>query len=292
MYRAEIIAIGNELLRGDVENTTTPFIIEQIRSLGYDLVRATTIGDETDQIAKAVQSALGTAEIVILTGGLGPTPDDVTREAIAKAINQPLEFRPELWQEIQRLFEQRGKSTPPANINQAYLPYQSQAVPNSLGTACGIITRHNEASIIVLPGPPQELRRMFIDSVRPYLERRYPANSLDQQQSRVFKIYGIGESEALERLRPLLDATRDTGVGFGFYPRAGEVHIVVKATGGEQETRTLLDHLSGSLKNLLGIDLYGTGEETLPALTGTLLKARTRRWRPQSPAPEVWSLII
>ena len=124
MYRAEIIAIGDELLRGDVENTTTPFIIEQIRSLGYDLIRTTTIGDETDRIARAVQSALGAAEIVILTGGLGPTPDDVTREALAKAIDQPLEFRPELWQEIQRLFEQRGKSTPPANINQAYLPYQ------------------------------------------------------------------------------------------------------------------------------------------------------------------------
>ncbi|MGD0621004.1 MAG: competence/damage-inducible protein A [Thermacetogeniaceae bacterium] len=274
MYKAEIIAIGDELLSGDVENTTTPFIIEEIRSLGYNLIRTTTVGDETGRIARAVQGALGAAEIVVLTGGLGPTPDDVTREALSKAIDRPLEFRPELWQEIQRLFEQRGKSTPPANINQAYLPYHAQAVPNSVGTACGIIVEHHEAAIIVLPGPPHELRRMWLDSVRPYLERRYPASSLDGQQSRVFKVYGIGESEVMERLRHFLDATRETGVGFGFYPRAGEVHIVIKAAGAEHETEALLDHLSVSLKNLLGTDLYGTGEDTLPARTGALLKER------------------
>ena len=253
MHKAEIIAIGDELLSGDVENTTTPFMIDQIRSLGYDLIRATTVGDKIDRIARAVQGALRAAEIVILTGGLGPTPDDITREAMAKAIDTPLEFRPELWQEIQRLFEQRGKSTPPANINQAYLPYQAQAVPNSVGTACGIIVEHHEAAIIVLPGPPHELRRMWLDSVRPYLERRFPANSLDRQQSRVFKIYGLGESDVMERLRRLLDATRETGVGFGFYPRKGEVHIIIKAAGAELETGALLDHLSVSLQNLLGL---------------------------------------
>jgi nicotinamide-nucleotide amidase len=274
MHKAEIIAIGDELLSGDVENTTTPFIIDQIRSLGYELIRATTVGDETDRIARAVQGALGAAEIVILTGGLGPTPDDITREALAKAIDSPLEFKPELWQEIQRLFEQRGKSTPPANINQAYLPYHAQAVPNSVGTACGIIVEHHEAAIILLPGPPHELRRMWLDSVQPYLERRYPANSLDRQQSRVLKIYGLGESEVMERLRRLLDATRETGVGFGFYPRAGEVHITMKAAGAGHETGALLDHLSVSLQNLLGTDLYGMGEDTLPAITGALLKER------------------
>ncbi len=274
MHKAEIIAIGDELLRGDVENTTTPFIIEEIRSLGYDLVRATTVGDETGRIAGAVQGALSAAEIVVLTGGLGPTPDDVTREALSKAIDLPLEFRPELWQEIQRLFEQRGKSTPPANINQAYLPYHAQAVPNSVGTACGIIVEHHEAAIIVLPGPPHELRRMWLESVRPYLARRYPASALDGQQSRVFKVYGLGESEIMERLRHFLEATGEAGVGFGFYPRAGEVHIVIKAAGAGHETGALLDHLSGSLKNLLGTDLYGTGEDTLPACTGALLKER------------------
>jgi nicotinamide-nucleotide amidase len=272
MYKAEIIAIGNELLSGDVENTTTPFIIEQVRSLGYELIRATTVGDEIDRIAGAVQNALSAAEIVVLTGGLGPTPDDVTREALAKALDLPLEFRPELWRDIQRLFEQRGKSTPPANINQAYLPCQAQAVPNPVGTACGIIALHLESSIILLPGPPHELRRMWQDSVRPYLERRYPANSLDGQQSRLFKVYGIGESEVMERLRHLLDALRETDVRFGFYPRAGEVHILVKAAGAGHETQALLDHLSVSLQNLLGTDLYGTGEDTLSARTGALLK--------------------
>jgi len=274
MHKAEIIAIGDELLNGDVENTTTPFIIDQIRSLGYDLIRATTVGDETDRIARAVQGALGAAEIVILTGGLGPTPDDITREALAKAIDSPLEFKPELWQEIQRLFEQRGKSTPPANINQAYLPFHAQAVPNSVGTACGIIVEHHEAAIILLPGPPHELRRMWLDSIQPYLERCYPANPLDQQQSRLFKIYGLGESEVMERLGRLLEATREMSVQFGFYPRAGEVHITIKACGAGQETGALLDHLSVSLQNLLGADLYGIGDDTLPAITGALLKER------------------
>lgn len=272
MYKAEIIAIGDELLKGDVENTTAPFILDQVRELGYELVRSTTVGDEIDRIVKAVQDALGAAEIVFLTGGLGPTTDDVTREALAKAINQPLEFRPELWREIQTLFRQRGKETPPANINQAYLPYHAQAVPNSLGTACGIIVERHAAAIISLPGPPQELYRMFLDSVRPYLEQRYPPDDLSRQQSRIIKIYGLGESEVMERLQNLITATRDAGVKFGFYPRSGEVHIVLKATGSEHETGALLDHLAGSLKNLLGIDCYGTGEDTLPARTGALLK--------------------
>jgi nicotinamide-nucleotide amidase len=274
MTRAEIIAIGDELLSGDVENTTTPFIIEQIRLLGYDLIRATTVGDETDRIARAVQGALGVAEIVILTGGLGPTPDDITREALSKAIDTPLEFRPELWQEIQGLFEQRGRSTPPANINQAYLPCHAQAVPNAVGTACGIIVEHRDTAIIVLPGPPHELRRMWLDSVQPYLERRYPPNSLERQQSRILKIYGLGESDVMEKLRHILDVTRETDVRFGFYPRAGEVHITIKTAGSQHETGVLLDHLSVSLQNLLGTDFYGMGEDTLPAVTGALLKER------------------
>ena len=108
--------------------------------------------------------------------------------------------------------------------------------------------------------------------MRPDLWRRYPVTALEMQQSRVFKIYGIGESAVMERLRRLLDATRDEGVRFGFYPRDGEVHVVIKAIGREEATRVLLDRLSGDLKNLLGTDLYGTGEDTLPAKTGALLK--------------------
>lgn len=272
MYRAEIIAIGDELLRGDVENTNTPFIVDQFRALGYDLIRINTIGDDIDRIARAIKDAVEAAKIIIMTGGLGPTPDDVTREALARAIGQPLEFRRELWQEIQELFRQRGRKTPPANINQAYLPYHAQAVTNSLGTACGILVEQHEAAIIALPGPPQEMRSMFLSSVRPYLERRYPTAALSRQESRIFKVYGIGESDVMEKLRGLLEAARDTGVRFGFYPRAGEVHIVLKAAGSG-ETRALLDHLAVSLKNLLGTDLYGAGEETLPARTGDLLKA-------------------
>ena len=200
------------------------------------------------------------------------TTDDVTRDALSKAIDLPLEFRPELWQDIQTLFEQRGKSTPPANIRQAYLPYHAQAVPNSLGTACGIIVKHHEAVIIILPGPPHELNRMWLDSVRPYLERHYPTSSQDMQQCRIFKICGLGESEVMEKLHYLVETTRDTGVSFGFYPRDSEVHVVIKATGGSYETQALLDHLSGTMKNLLGTDLYGAEEETLSARTGTLLK--------------------
>jgi nicotinamide-nucleotide amidase len=113
MYRAEIIAVGDELLSGDVENTNTPFLVEQFRALGYDLIRINTVGDDIDRIARAIQDAMGAVKIIILTGGLGPTPDDVTREALAVAIGEPLEFRQELWQEIQELFRQRGRETPP-----------------------------------------------------------------------------------------------------------------------------------------------------------------------------------
>jgi nicotinamide-nucleotide amidase len=272
MARVEIIAIGDELLRGDVVNTTTAFIREQLAGVGYELVQLTTVGDEIGRIVKAIRDALNAAEIVILTGGLGPTPDDVTREALARAIDQPLEFRTELWQEIQKLFRQRGRETSSANISQAYLPYQARAVPNSLGTACGIIAGHDGATIIALPGPPHELRQMVVDHVLPYLRGHYPPDPSCVTRSKTFKVYGIGESDVFERIRRLVEAAQAAGLKFSFYPRAGEVHLVITAAGAGSEAAALFDHLGPSLSNLLGASLYGAGEDTLPSVTGALLR--------------------
>lgn len=270
MTGVEIIATGNELLQGTVENTTTHYIVKQVMDMGYEIRKLSMVRDELDEIKGALCEALNWADLIFITGGLGPTPDDLTREALAEAIQQPLEFRGELWEGIQAYFRAREMPTPPANINQAYLPYGARSVPNSLGTAPGIIVTHNHQLVVALPGPPDELRQMFSNEIKPFLNKHYPANFLSKV--RIFKICGLGESTILERLHKILDETKNPDVKFGYLPRDGEVHLILRVTGESKAgAEALLAVLDERIRLALGADLYGTDEETLPGKVGELL---------------------
>lgn len=268
MTKVEIIATGNELLTGTVENTTTPFLVDQIRMLGYEIIKLNTVRDNLEEIKGAICEALGRADLIIVTGGLGPTPDDVTREAIAESIQMPLEFRSELWEEIQAFFKKRKRETPPPNINQAYLPYGALAIPNVLGTAPGIIVNLNSKIIIALPGPPEELRQMFLNEVKPFLLHTFPQQTTHLK--RCFKVCGVGETVILQKLKDVLEKARDTSAEFSFLPRTGEVHIFLRVSAGEPQ---LLVDLERKIKISLGDDLYGIDEETLPGKVGELLRS-------------------
>lgn len=272
MAKVEIIATGDELVKGEIENTTTPFLLNQLLELGYEIGRLVTIGDDQEEIKRTIREALTRAEIIIVTGGLGPTPDDLTREALAEAVNQPLEFRPELWEAIQLFFRARGRETPPANIKQAYLPYQARAVSNHLGTAAGIIVTQGIQTIIALPGPPGELKQMFLSEIRPYLEGRYPV--VPFQKKCTFKVFGLGESAILERLKEFLKEIKDTPVKIGFLPRLGEVHVILQATGTRNGVESVFLQLVEKIKSLLEPDLYGIDDTTLPGKVGELLRSQ------------------
>ncbi|MDH7578448.1 MAG: competence/damage-inducible protein A [Bacillota bacterium] len=272
MVKVEIIATGNELLRGEVENSTTPFLLDQFLGMGYEIGKLITICDDREQIKRAVREALTRAEVIVITGGLGPTPDDLTREALAGAINQPLEFRPEIWEAIQLFFRTRNRETPPANIKQAYLPQQALAVFNSLGTAPGIIVAQGSQTIIALPGPPGELIQMFVNEVKPYLKERYQVAFF--QKRCTFKVFGLGESAILEKLKELLKEIKDMPAKICFLPRLGEVHLILQVTGVQKEVESLFFRLEEKVKCLLGPDLYGVDEATLPGKVGELLRTQ------------------
>jgi len=268
MTKVEIIATGNELLRGAVENITTPFLVNQVLSWGYEIIRLNTVRDNLEEIKGAICDALTRADLIIVTGGLGPTPDDLTRDAIAESIQMPLEFRNELWEEIQSFFKKRGRETPPSNINQAYLPYGALAVPNALGTAAGIIVTHNSKIIVALPGPPEELRQMFLNEVKSFLLRNFPPQIT--YLTRCFKVCGIGETVVLQRLKDVLDAARNTSAKFSYLPRGGEVHIILQVSADEPQ---VFSDLEARICLALGEDLYGIDEETLPGKVGELLRS-------------------
>jgi len=271
--RVEIIAVGSELLNEEVKNTTTSFLINQLTALGYTIKKLSTVDDHIEEITGAVYEALRRANLIFLTGGLGPTPDDLTREAIATVLKMPMEFRIDLWEEIQQYFIKRNRPVPPVNMKQAYLPCGTVPLRNSLGTAPGILVPYNnDQTIIVLPGPPQEAREMFINEVKPYLLEHYPPVKI--MKERVLKISGIGETDVYERLKDLVAALQNSGIRCSFLPRPGEVWLVLKWDGSSKKQNDLFQQLENEMINILGDDLYGFDDETLPGKVGELLVNR------------------
>lgn len=270
MAKVEIIATGNELIKGQLENTTTLFLRDQFLSIGYEVIRFVTIGDDKDQIKEAIREALSRADIVVITGGLGSTPDDLTREALAEAVDRPLEFRTELWSAIQSYYRIRGRKAPATSIKQVYLPYGAQAIPNFLGTTPGIILPQESQTIIVLPGSPGELRQMFFDLVKPYFESRYLPSFTWKRFT--FKVCGLEKSAIIERLKEVIDEIKNTEIQINFLTKPGEVHVILGLHSQNEEEMNFFFYIVDKIKSLLGSDLYGTDGENLPGKVGELLR--------------------
>jgi len=264
----EIIATGDELLNNTTENATTPFLINQMTSLGYEVRRIVTVGDNPGDIVDAVRNALRCANLIFITGGLGPTPDDVTREAVAESINRPLEFRSDLWDEIQDYLIERGLAVSSNNMKQAYLPCGGEPLRNYLGTAPGILIPLGDQTIIILPGPPGEAREMFLKEVKPYIVKHYPPSI--HAHLRTLKICGPGETIVLERLKEIIEEAKTAGVNCSFLPRWGEVHLVLK-WDPQSENTEFIRYLEERIRAALGADLYGVDEDTLSSKVGELL---------------------
>ncbi len=268
--KAEFIAIGTELLLGEIADTNTCVIARALRDIGVNLFRTTTIGDNPERITHTIRESVHRAQVIITTGGLGPTVDDPTRAAVASALDIPLEFRPDLWIGIQRYFNCLGRTAMSNNRRQAYLPQGAIPIPNAVGTAPGFIAETDQAVVISLPGVPAEMRVLLVQSVLPYLQSKLKLHEIIK--SRIIRTAGIGESIIDNRIDDLEHLDNPT-VGLAAHAGCVDIRIAAKADS-EDQAESMLDKIEKLLRERLGDKIYGVNDESLKK---TAIDAVTKR---------------
>lgn len=261
MPSAEIITIGTEILLGEIVDTNTRYIARLLRGLGVDLYRTSTIGDNVARIAEAIQHAMERADIVITTGGLGPTVDDPTREAVAHAFGVETEFRQELWEQIQEIVTRYGRTARENQKRQAHVPKGAIAIKNEVGTAPAFIMETGHNSVISLPGVPKEMEHLLLEAVIPYLQVRY---NLDQIiKVRLLHTSGAGEGD-IDELIGDFELLANPTVGLAAHTGIVDIRIAAKART-EAETDRMIADLEGQLRERLGSLIFGVDDDTLEA---------------------------
>ncbi|HXF68595.1 MAG TPA: CinA family nicotinamide mononucleotide deamidase-related protein [Thermoflexus sp.] len=258
MPNAEVLATGTELLSGDLVDTNSARIARALQPLSIPLVQITVVGDDLPRMVAAIRAAMARSEILIISGGLGPTVDDVTREAVAEATGRPLIFDPELFETIRARFQSLGIPMPENNRRQAFRPQGSQAIPNPIGTAPGFLLEENDRALFALPGVPRELERMLAESVVPYLERRFPRT--EALVWRVVRTIGLGESMIDERLRDLLQG-ENPQIGLNAHPGLVDIRIRARGTTRE-EAAARAEETVRIIRERLRWAVYGEGNCT------------------------------
>lgn len=252
----ELVCVGTEILLGNIVNTNAAYLAEQCAMLGLSCFYQSVVGDNAERLKGTLTTALGRADIVILSGGLGPTTDDLTKETAAKVLEMPLVMDAHSLQRIEEFFKTRNLEMTENNKKQALVPQGAVVLDNSNGTAPGLILEKGQKRVILLPGPPNELRPMFENSVRPYLEKLEPGIIY----SRTVKICGMGESKVAAMVQDLID--KQTNPTVAPYAKTGEVHLRVTARAQEEkEAKQLVKPMVKELKNRFGADIYTTEED-------------------------------
>jgi len=269
MPAAELITIGTELLLGDILDTNSRFLARALRDAGVDLYRTTTVGDNVRRIALAVQESLTRADIVITTGGLGPTVDDPTRLAVAEALQVDLVFHPELWEQIKARFRRYNRDPGENNKRQAYLPANAIPVENPVGTAPAFICEVNGKAIIALPGVPREMEHLYQSEVLPYLRRRFDLQSVIK--TRVLHTAAVGES-VIDELVGDLEELNNPTVGLLAHPGQIDIRIGAKAASAA-EAEEMIESVSQEIHRRLGDMIYGSDDQTLES---TVLEGAAR----------------
>ncbi len=267
---AEIVTIGTELLLGEIVDTNSRFLARRLRDAGIDLYRITTVGDNVERIAAVIQESLTRAEIVITTGGLGPTVDDPTREAVARATERPLVFRQDLWDDLLARYARLGRTPSENNKRQAYVPQGARVLPNPVGTAPSFAVETPRGVVISLPGVPREMETIFDGQVLPYLRQRFHLRSVIL--ARVLHTAGVPESEIDERIADLEQMSNPT-VGLAAHPAQVDIRITAKAED-EAQARAMIAEVEAEIRRRLGRAVYGADDETLEGVIAQALAER------------------
>lgn len=268
MKSAAIITIGDELLYGSVVDTNAAYIGQRLTETGIEPVCSITVGDEGSRIGQALEIACRQADVVLVTGGLGPTHDDVTKTVIADAIGQDLVFHPEIMDTVEGMFTQRGMAMPESNRIQAYMPRHAEVLDNPVGTAPGFLVRHHDAAVFVMPGVPREMKKMLNEQVLPRLK--------DQGAGRVIlhrwiRTTGIGESNLSQIIGDVIDEAED--VKIASLPQETGVNLRLTAEGRTgEEARRRIEAVESRMVARAGEHIYGVDDDTLEEVVGRLLR--------------------
>jgi nicotinamide-nucleotide amidase len=267
--KAEIIAIGTEILLGEIIDTNSAFIAQSLPELGIDLYYKSVVGDNLGRIVETLQRGWDRSDLIVITGGLGPTEDDMTREGVAKLLGEEPYVVPELEDRLHAFFTRRGYPMPASNIKQAWLIPSARALDNPRGTAPGWWVERDGRIIVCMPGVPGEMERMWVHEVKPELERRSHGEVL---VTRTIKTLGIGEGSVDEMAKPLYGTP---GVGIGTYARADGVHLRIGAKGAtREEAWSRIRPVEEELERIFGPAIWGKDDDTLEGHIHDLLAER------------------
>lgn len=254
---AELISVGTELLMGNIVNTNAAYLSRKLADIGITVYYQSTVGDNKERLKQAIQTAIERADIVILSGGLGPTADDLTKETAAEVMGRSMYLDERSKERICKYFARiHRKDITENNWKQAMIPEKAMILDNNNGTAPGIIMEENGTSVILLPGPPNELELMFEESVLPYLQK----DNCKVLYSKMVKVCGIGESRAETMVKDLMDA--QTNPTIAPYAKTGEVHFRITAMAENKEAgKKMVKPIVKELKRRFGDAVYTTKEE-------------------------------
>jgi nicotinamide-nucleotide amidase len=265
---AEIIAVGSELLTPQRVDTNSLFLTDQLNSLGVEVAQKCVVGDHRQRLAEAIRRAVSRVEIVILSGGLGPTEDDLTRDAVADALDRKLLFHPEIAEQLEQRFAQMKRKMAEVNKRQAFIVEGAEILPNDRGTAPGQWIDESDVSVLLLPGPPHELKAMFTRQCLPRLSRKVPRQSIE---SLVLRVAGMGESDLDQLIAPVY--TRYTNPVTTILAAAGDIQVHLRARCDTQaEAAQLLAEVGGPIELLLGDRIYSRNGDPLEVVAGEMLK--------------------
>jgi len=268
--RAEIISVGTELLLGEITDTNASFLAGQLPPLGIDLYWISQVGDNQARLVEVLQRAWERSDLTLVTGGLGPTEDDLTREAIAEMLGEKLAIESTLQREIEGFFARRDIKMSPSNIKQAALIPSAEAIHNIRGTAPGWWVERDGRILVAMPGPPAEMQHMWGEEILPRLHRRSAGAII---LSKTFKTFGLPEATVGDLVSPLLSSANPT---LGIYAKIDGVHLRLTAKARSQpEAEEMITRGEARVRSVLGEYIWGTDSETLEAVVGRLLTEKS-----------------
>lgn len=266
---AEIVCVGTELLLGDIVNTNAAFLAQELAAAGISVFHQSVVGDNPQRLLEAFQIGLSRADVVLTTGGLGPTYDDLTKETAAKYFNRKMVLDESLLENIRCIFSRIGREMTHNNDKQAVMPEGAHVFPNENGTAPGLALEQDGKIIVMMPGPPREMKPMFLNQVLPYLTRGEPHTLV----SRTIHVFGMGESAVEELLRDRMNAGKNPTIAP--YAKEGEVQLRVTAfASAKEEAERMLDPVVAEICGLLGDVVYGVDAKSLQNALVTELTAK------------------
>jgi competence/damage-inducible protein CinA-like protein len=273
MATAEIVAIGSELLLGQIVDTNSAWMAQRLTALGVNLYFKSVVGDNPGRMKEVLSRALERADVVITSGGLGPTQDDLTREIVAEVTGRKLVQNGAMLEQVEEHFRRRGRTMTPNNIRQSYMPEGAIPVKNPNGTAPCFIVEDARGIIYSLPGVPVELKWLFENEVEPYLRKKF--NLAEVIHYRVLKIVGIGESAVDDKVGHLIANSSNPTVGVLALPGQVDVRIAAKAAN-KDEAKQMIAPVEAEVRELLGSAIFAADEETMEHVVGKLLRGQKK----------------